>query len=290
MKITAVEVDGFGVWSGLKLDGLSDGLNVFLGPNEAGKTTLMQFVRSVLYGFTTERRHYLPPLRGGRPGGSVHVVGPNGRFQVCRYQDPENPDDDEVLLAASDGTRQGGHLLKVLLSNIDEAIFNNVFAVGLRELQELGTLNDTDAASLLYSLSAGLDRVALVDVVKELETSRNRLLTADGGPGQVSRLLVEREKLRAEIEELDELTHRYLRLAAGRDQLQRETNRLEEEANQLQHQARVLEIAASLGDRYQRRKELDAQLEALGPVEALPEGASERLESAQAGLEKALGK
>ena len=51
MKITGLEVDGFGVWSGLKLDPLSEGLNVFFGPNEAGKTTLMQFVRSVLYGF-----------------------------------------------------------------------------------------------------------------------------------------------------------------------------------------------------------------------------------------------
>ena len=203
MRITALEVDGFGVWSGLRLDHLSEGLNVFFGPNEAGKTTLMQFVRSVLYGFTSERRRYLPPLGGGRPGGSIHVVGPNGCFQVCRHPSREAPDAaDEVALAATDGTRQGGHLLKVLLSNIDEAIFNNVFAVGLREVQELGTLNETEAASLLYSLSAGLDRVALVDVVKELEASRNRLLSADGQPCQVIRLIAEREKLRAEIEEL----------------------------------------------------------------------------------------
>ena len=149
MKITGLEVDGFGVWSGLKLDPLSEGLNVFFGPNEAGKTTLMQFVRSVLYGFTPERQRYLPPL---------HVVGPNGRFLVSRNRSEEDPDaPDEVSLSAPDGTRQGGHLLKVLLANIDEAIFNNVFAVGLDELQELGTLDDTEAASLLYSLSAGLD-------------------------------------------------------------------------------------------------------------------------------------
>ncbi|MFH1265156.1 MAG: AAA family ATPase, partial [Planctomycetota bacterium] len=285
MKITALEVDGFGVWSGLKLDGLSEGLNVFLGPNEAGKTTLMQFVRSVLYGFTTERRHYLPPLRGGRPGGSVHVGGPNGSFQVCRHRDPESAD-DEIILAASDGTRQGAHLLKVLLCNIDEAIFNNVFAIGLRELQELGTLNDTEAASLLYSLSAGLDRVALVDVVKELEVSRSRLLSADGSPGQVTGLIAKREKLRAELEEFEELTHRYLRLAGERSQLERETTRLEEEANGLQHQARVIEIAANLGDRWERRRELDEQLAALGPVETLPDGALDRLDSAEEGLER----
>ena len=31
MKITGLEVDGFGVWSGLKLESLSEGLNVFFG-------------------------------------------------------------------------------------------------------------------------------------------------------------------------------------------------------------------------------------------------------------------
>ena len=197
MKITALEVDGYGVWNGLKMDGMSQGLNVFYGPNEAGKTTLMQFVRSILYGFSPQRRRYLPPVHGGRPGGSINVAGPNGRFLVSRYHE-ENADNanGQLTLSADDGTRQGEHFLKVLLCNIDEAIFNNVFAVGLRELQELGTLSDTEAASLLYNLSAGLDRVSLVEVMQELTNSRNRILDCDGRPCQVVQLLAEREKLR----------------------------------------------------------------------------------------------
>ena len=71
MKINGLEIDGYGIWTGLKLEGLCDGLNVLYGPNEAGKTTLLQFIRSVLYGFSPARRRYFPPLRGGRPGGSA---------------------------------------------------------------------------------------------------------------------------------------------------------------------------------------------------------------------------
>ena len=52
MKISALEVDGFGVWSGLELADLSDELTVFYGVNEAGKTTLMQFVRTMFFGFS----------------------------------------------------------------------------------------------------------------------------------------------------------------------------------------------------------------------------------------------
>ena len=58
MKITGLHVDGFGVWSELEVDRLNEGVNVLYGPNEAGKTTLLEFVRSVLYGFSPARRKY----------------------------------------------------------------------------------------------------------------------------------------------------------------------------------------------------------------------------------------
>ena len=54
MKITDLQVDGFGVWKGLVVEGLSDEITVFCGYNEAGKTTLMQFIRSMMFGFSPE--------------------------------------------------------------------------------------------------------------------------------------------------------------------------------------------------------------------------------------------
>ena len=198
MRITDLEVEGYGVWSGLRIEKFSDALNVLYGPNEAGKTTLLQFIRSMLYGFSPGRRRYLPPVHGGRPGGVLHLASPHGRFEIGRYDDslPDGTPGEQVTLTAPDGTRQGEHFIKVLLSNVDEPVFNNVFAVGLREIQELATLSDTEAAELLYSLSAGLDRVSLVDVLRELENSRNRILDAAGKPCQVVQLLAEQEKLR----------------------------------------------------------------------------------------------
>ncbi|MFM8399075.1 MAG: ATP-binding protein, partial [Pirellula sp.] len=56
MKIRDVQIDGFGVWSGLSVDSMPETMTVFYGPNEAGKTTLMNFLRTMFYGFTNERR------------------------------------------------------------------------------------------------------------------------------------------------------------------------------------------------------------------------------------------
>lgn len=286
MKIHALEVEGFGVWNGLKIDGLSDGLNVFYGPNEAGKTTLMQFVRSMFYGFSPERRRYLPPLHGGQPGGSVHVAGPHGRFRVSRYDNGDRPGEPERLtLTAADGTRQGEHFLKNLLYDVDEKIYNNVFAVGLRELQELATLSNTEAASLLYNLSIGLDRVSLVDVMRELTASRNRLLDGQGGSCQISQLMAERERLRNEIEESGSLGRRQARLAAEQEVLNREIARWEQESAELQNQVRTLQLAGALRERWQRRSALRAEVAALTPAGSIPEGVLEKLDAIRQRIE-----
>jgi len=280
VRITALEVDGFGIWSGLKLDALGDGLNVFFGPNEAGKTTLMQFIRSVLYGFSPQRRRYFPPLHGGRPGGTLHLAGPQGPCVLSRHQRPgAEPPQEELLLLSPGGERHAEPMLKTILGNVEEAVFNNVFAVELRDLQELATLNDTEAAALLYRITAGLDRVSLVEVMREVAASRNRLLDRSGGPCQVLQWLAEREKLRTEIRDLRTLGHRYGRLAAERDQLDREVARLEEEGRQWTARVRSLEIAAAVEERWREREALDAQLAALGPAEKMPEGAVRRLDA-----------
>ena len=124
------------------------------------------------------------------------MAGPAGRFQICRHDDAAATAQGELALVADDGTRQGEHLLKVLLAEMDESIFNNVFGISLEELQELATLGDTQAAQLLYDLTAGLDRVSLVEVMRELERSRQRILASDGQSCQIVQLLAEREKLR----------------------------------------------------------------------------------------------
>jgi uncharacterized protein YhaN len=262
---------------------------VLYGPNEAGKTTLLQFIRSMFYGFTDSRRQYFPPVHGGRPGGMAEVDSPQGRYEIQRHFLPES-NAEEVVLTASDGTRQGEHLVKAMLSDMDEAIFNNVFAVELREMQELAVLGDTAAAEMLYNLSAGMDRVSLIEVLHELENSRNRILDAGGKPSMVSNLRERREKLLVEIADLGGLTRRFGLLVAERSQLDRELSQLEEDRNQVERQARILELAVSLGERWRLRTSIEGQLVELGPIAPLPEKMIERLDALNAKLDRHRGR
>jgi len=270
VNIHGLQVDEFGVWSNLKLEGFDPGLNIFYGPNEAGKSTLLQFIRSMFYGFAHQRRQYLTGSGPRRSGGQITIDATQGRYDVARRDDLSGNPHGELAVTGPDGMRQSEHLLKSMLADVDELVFNNVFAVSLHELQELATLSDTQAADLLYRITAGLDRVSLIEVLRELTTSRNRILSPSGDNCQIVQLLAEREKLLAELNEHAGAGRQYGRLANEHAQLHREIARLEDEAQQVQHQARLVDLAHGLLPRWRQRAELDQHLAALGDLGPAP--------------------
>lgn len=290
MRIVDLHVEGFGVWTDLHESELAE-LSVFYGPNEAGKTTLMQFVRSMFYGFTAQRRaRYLPPLAGGSAGGRLSLVENDRTFTLTRLADPAPNVPESLSVSDAQEVLPPEPTLKSLLGGVDEAIYTNIFAFGLKEIQELATLGDSQVADELYALALGLDRVSLVDVLNELEASRNRLLATDERPSQITQLLSQRERLHIEIDELGHSTARYLSAVAQRERLSGEIASLEQELAQLEKHAAELALARSLGERWQRRASIDGQLALLAGADTLPEQALARFEQLQARLTTCLGR
>ncbi|MDA1050786.1 MAG: AAA family ATPase [Planctomycetota bacterium] len=281
MRITDIQIDGFGVWNTMSADGLSPEITLFYGPNEAGKTTLMQFVRTALYGFSEERRHlYLPPVFGGVPGGTLRVQNHSGEFTVeRRLEEDELGHVGRAVVLADNGSRHGQHLLGSLLSGIDETIFNNVFAVGIRELQELATLNDTQAAEQLYDLASGVDRVSLVEVMRHLQSERLRIWEGDtNADSELARLLAKRHRLHAEIGGLAQQTRRWSDLAHQQRLLVEEIDGLEKRIATSEFDARTVEISIQVREKWKKRADLTRQVTRIGHVEPLPEDCLARLD------------
>lgn len=288
MKLVALEIDGFGLWSDLRLGEFSDHLNVLYGPNEAGKTTLLQFVRGVLYGFAAPRRaQYLPPVHGGKAGGRLLVSDGTARYSLGRYRTGQpGAWEEEVVLSAADGSQRPSSFLRSLLGGIDEAIYSNVFAVGLRELQELATLSDTAAAEQLYGLAAGRDRVSLAEVISRLHAAQQELLGADpptaaGHPSDAGlpALVAHRDRLAQLVAEASQQTSRYAALVARRDELADRLAVLEAELETLRRTVHHLELALELRTPWQQRAELAVRLEQAANQPPLPEGALAQLDA-----------
>src|SRR3990172_4465900 len=279
MKITDIHIDGFGVWHDLTLRGLSPELTVFYGPNEAGKSTLMNFLRTVLYGVTPQRRkRYFPPLAGGRPGGSLKVAGENGPFTIARYADRSPDDVGKVTITTADGQEQGDRLLLDALEHVDEQTYVNIFAVGLREVQELNSLSDTAAAQWLYRLTSGLDRVSLYDVIRMLGRSRLRLLNSADEPSEIRALIAKREPLPGELDELVVKGRRWAQSAVKLREPADQVDRRQAASKELAARARRLEIAIHVKPLWEKRNRLDDQLERFAGLVPLEPGTLETLD------------
>ena len=273
MKINDIQVDGFGVWKGLNVENLNPGMTLFYGRNEAGKTTLMQFIRCGMFGFSSQRRaKYSPPVYGGLTGGEIHTISPEGNYLIQRHIDPNRIHDavgDLVLTHDQDGSRHGKGKLSALLSHMDEAIFNNVFAIGLKEIQELSSLNSTEAADHLYKLTTGLDRVSLVDVMRKLKLEKEAIYNSQAEhESQLERLYAKRTELKQEIHELLAQSRHWAKISLQSKEAAEQIHEMERQLEELEREVKIVELATQVTDRWNQRELLGEQIRQIG---VLPE-------------------
>lgn len=70
MQLSEIHIDGFGVFCDKHVIGLSSGINVLYGPNEFGKSTLLAFIRRIVFGFrVSSNANPYPAVSGGAYGG-----------------------------------------------------------------------------------------------------------------------------------------------------------------------------------------------------------------------------
>ncbi|MBS0207838.1 MAG: AAA family ATPase [Planctomycetes bacterium] len=286
MNIRTLHVDGFGIWSNLRIEQIPPGITVFYGQNEAGKTTLMQFLRTMFYGLPPERRaRYLPPVHGGAPGGWLEVLDRRQSLSLAWHDDGRPDQTTRPLLHNAAGNVLPAAQLDELLAGVDQAMYRNVFAFGLREIQELDSLGDAAAADLLYKLATGIDRVSLVDVRRELTAARERLIAPAGQASRVAQLVSQRDRLHEQQAQLQHTVRESGQWIAERRRLADEQSRGERDAAELDRQTEWLEQAESLRSAWDHRHEIDVELRKLGDLPKVQPADVEQLDALVAKLE-----
>ena len=219
MRFTSLYINGFGLFHNLKVKGLSPELTLFLGMNESGKSTLLDFFRAILFGFPDGRsnENLYPPLAGGQPGGNITLVTDDQHLYVVeRYPGPRG---GKVDVLKPDQGRGGKEFLSHLLGIASRTLFRNIYAFSLSELQDFETLNTESVREALYSAGAGIDPGGLGRLKSDLEKKESELYKPGGSKPIINTILSrlnaiskEKKALSGSIEEYDRINSQVSRL------------------------------------------------------------------------------
>ena len=159
MRIHDLRIDGFGRFANLELGPFDRPVTVFHGPNEAGKTTLLEFIRRVLFGFPDgrSRLNSYPPLAGGRHGGRITIRSDGG--EVVTVDRSQGGRGGVVTLTTESGEPLPSHNLPRLLGHHSRDVFQRIFAFAIDELHDDALLSNESVNSQIYSAGIGAARL-----------------------------------------------------------------------------------------------------------------------------------
>lgn len=276
MRIEGFRIDGFGRFADHSVGPLDNPLTLIYGPNEAGKSTYLAFIRTILFGFPRRlgNRHY-PPLSGGRHGGHIDLVGGDGgRYGVHRVQ---GRGAGPVTVTGGNGEVLDEGVLAQLLGHHSRDVFESVFAFTLEDLHSDDLLGKSSVNSQIYS--AGMGVTKLPQAMKTLQAERATLFLKGGSVNRIART----------ARKLDEVEARLRDVANNAAEFARLTTRLQEVKSRLSDLKRVrrqgqsrLDHRRQLQDAWEDWNDLigvDRQLAELPVIEDFPVDGIRRLEA-----------
>lgn len=283
MRIEGLQIEGFGHYGDRPIGTFDNALTVVRGQNEAGKSTLLAFMRAVLFGFPTPNSalHY-PPLRGGRHGGRIMLRLDDGReFTVERIQGSgkgpfkawgENGDVvDEATFSA-------------LIGHASETLFRSAFTFNLDDLPSFKDA-DGDLGALLYGASMGAEQ--LPQAVKRLDGRIDHLFVPRGSSQKIAHILRGMEEATTRLREVDGQADDYRRQTERRDQIEAELKATQALLSEQDLQRRESERRAHAWEDWTSLRVLDERLAALEDTGAFPPDGPARLERAEEDLREA---
>ncbi len=154
MKIKSFNIYDFGILAKQYIEELPQGLVIFLGQNEAGKSTSLEFFRTLLTGFPASRskkaREGLFANKNDAIGGYIEVETQNSDIlKVERTRSSFN-------VFNKSGTQVPTVAYESLLAGTNRDIYSALYGFSLNELQIIDTLENQEVQNVLYGTSFGL--------------------------------------------------------------------------------------------------------------------------------------
>ena len=286
MRLHELYIDGFGHFHDRTLGPMDSAVTVLYGPNEAGKSTLLAFIRTVLFGFRRSgRREFYPPLAGGTHGGRITLTDDSGRaYSLERREGPHGG--PYVLRTDSGEVMSDPAILQRLTGHVTLDLFSNIFAFSLDEMQSEGLMDDDEVSGRLYS--AGMGASSLPEFTRTLSSRRDALFRPRGSAQQIAVLIRELNDIDGTLREIEGNAGRYRQLTSRQDAISQELMAVDSEISDLAANRAEIDRLIEGWDDWVALEGLEGQLAELPIFEGFPENAVGRLEELQSRVREAM--
>lgn len=284
MQLREIRIHGFGAFSNAVVSGLAPGINVLHGPNEYGKTTLLEFVRRILFGFppkTTKANQY-PALNSDRYGGELVCLLRDGRT-VAIGRTAGKSAAGTVTVSTLEGQPLAEPGLSVI-GNLSADLYHKVYSIGLDELYQIDVLDLDEVKDYVYG--AGLGGVRLSVLRERFEKRAGELYTKGGHKQRMKELATDIARLNSSIRDERDRLSQYDRKKEQREQLQQTADALASRLPALQAESALTQSRERLYPSFSRMRQAERDLAEMGRVQHVPDDAVVQLKERLAEVER----
>ncbi len=232
MKLIELHVYGYGKLEDYVINPL-DQFDVFYGENEAGKSTIMSFIHSILFGFPAKQSAEVryEPKNNPKYGGKIKAFFPDRGVAVIERVKGKASGD--VTVSLEDGTIGGEELLKDLLKRMDKGIFQAIFSFNVHGLQNIHALKGEDLGRYLFSAGTfGTDKLFHTEgfLLKEME----QRFKPSGRKPLLNEKMKELKDVQASLKKAEQHNDQYSNWVSEKEEIEAAIDRFEREIQRLE--------------------------------------------------------
>ena len=277
MRIRDLHIDGFGHFSDRDFGPFDRPITVFHGPNEAGKTTLLEFIRAILFGFLDgrSRRNLYPPLFGGRHGGSITVESDDGEIVTVRRV--SGTGGGQVTLVGKAGNPMPHTEISRLLGSHSRRTFETLFGFTLEELHDDALLSDESVNSQIYS--AGMGATRLPGALKVLDDQKRNRFLSGGSKHAINKVASSLEEVDSKLREVESNAAEYGHQSARQREIEQEMALLRKRRQEVESELKGHQSLERAWDDWIDLCNAQRSLDEMPSIDEFPEGGGARLET-----------
>ncbi|EHC2042604.1 AAA family ATPase [Listeria monocytogenes] len=254
MRITSIDIIGYGKWSDAHFNNITN-FQVFYGENEAGKSTIMAFIHSILFGFPTKQQSIprMEPKNGGPYGGRLTLEDtPLGKVIIERLKGKATGD---VRIYYGDGQTAGEEKLPEIIGEIDRNTYEAIFSFDIHGLQNIHQWKKKEFERyLLATGTTGSD--ALLKAAEALQKKLDSLYKPSGRNPLINQQLKKVKEAQQAFQNAKKQNAQYEQLIHEKEEAIVRQTELQKEKTTMRVELDALATLADLWPLYQEWKAL----------------------------------